>query len=154
MPLWNLFGPVGDMYCFSNTYSMLVKIDLLWASLEDKSHVPYCQFKRLLYFICHKHLKQVYFGMCFLSNQAHLRLPYCGAYFQVRTLAYIDHTIVSIASLFAAIKIHISKIKVIGVTLIFIELYRLHNLKKISVIGNNVSLFLKMRKGKEGGGGG
>ena len=24
MPLWNLLGPVGDMYCFSNTYSMLV----------------------------------------------------------------------------------------------------------------------------------
>ena len=24
MPLWNLMGPVGDMYCFSNTYSMLV----------------------------------------------------------------------------------------------------------------------------------
>ena len=24
MPLWNLLRPVGDMYCFSNTYSMLV----------------------------------------------------------------------------------------------------------------------------------
>ena len=63
----------------------------------------------------------MYFGMCFLSNQAHLR--YCGAYFQVRALAYIDHTFVLIASLFAAIKIHICKIKVIGVTSIFIELY-------------------------------
>ena len=80
-------------------YTVIFKIDLLWASLENNSHVPYCQFKRLLYFICHK---QVYFGMCFLSNQAH-RLR-CGAYFQVRVLANIDHTFVSIASLFAAIK--------------------------------------------------
>ena len=29
-PLWNLLGPVGDMYCFSNTYSMLVVIYLLF----------------------------------------------------------------------------------------------------------------------------
>ena len=95
---------------------------ILWASLEKKIvimvmyHIVNC----LLYFIFHKHLKQVYFGMCFLSNQAHLR--YCGAFFQVRALAYIDHTFVSIASLFAAIKIHIFKIKVIGVSSIFIEL--------------------------------
>ena len=89
---------------------------------KDNTHVPYCQFKRLLYFICHK---QVYFGMCFLSNQAH-RLR-CGAYFQVRVLANIDHTYVSIASLFAAIKIYIFKIKVIRVKLIFIKLNWLHN---------------------------
>ena len=25
MPLWNLLGPVGDMYCFSNTLRMLVQ---------------------------------------------------------------------------------------------------------------------------------
>ena len=89
---------------------------------KDNSHVPYCQFKRLLYFICHKH---VYFRMCFLSNQAH-RLC-CGAYFQVRVLAHIDHTFVSIASLFAAIKIYIFKNKVIRVKSIFIKLNWLHN---------------------------
>ena len=84
---------------------------------KDNSHVPYCQFKRLLYFICHK---QVYFGMCFLSNQAH-RLC-CGAYFQVRVLANIDHAFVSIASLFAAIKNYIFKSKVVRVESIFIKL--------------------------------
>ena len=84
---------------------------------KDNSHVPYYQFKRLLYFICHK---QVYFGVCFHSNQAH-RLC-CGAYFQVRFLAYIDHTFVSIASLFAAIKNYIFKIKAIRVKSIFIKL--------------------------------
>ena len=57
--------------------------------------------------------------MCFLSNQAH-RLR-CGVYFQVRVLVNIDHTFVSIASLFAAIKIYILKIKVVRVKSIFIK---------------------------------
>ena len=92
---------------------------------KDNSHVPYCQFKRLLYLICHK---QIFFGMCFLSNQAHRH--HCGAYFQVRVLANIDHTFVSIASLFAVIKINIFKIKVICVKSIFIKWYWLHNFKK------------------------
>ena len=28
MPLTNLLGPVGDMYCFSNTYRLLVIIGI------------------------------------------------------------------------------------------------------------------------------
>ena len=100
-------------------YTVIFKIDLLWAILEKTSHVPYCQFKHFLYFICHKQVYFANFGMCFLSNQAH-RLC-CGAYFQVRVLANIDHAFISIASLFAAMKIYIFKIKVIRVKSIFIK---------------------------------
>ena len=82
--------------------------------------------------------------LCFLSNQAH-RLC-CGAYFHVRVLANIDHTFVSIASLFAAITIYSFKIKVIRVKSIFIKLNWLHNLKKNSVTGNNVSLLWRWER--------
>ena len=32
MPLWNLLGQVGDMYCLSNTYRML----FLHVNMQDK----------------------------------------------------------------------------------------------------------------------
>ena len=35
---------------------------------KDNSNAPYCQFKRLLFFICQQ---PVYFGVYFLPNQAH-----------------------------------------------------------------------------------
>ena len=46
LPLWNLLGPVGDMYCFSNTYRMLVQSALkailqvlIYKALYDKSYL-------------------------------------------------------------------------------------------------------------------
>ena len=33
MPLENLLGPVGDMYCFSNTYRMLVFSNVMHLAL-------------------------------------------------------------------------------------------------------------------------
>ena len=90
--------------------------------------------------------------MCFLSNQAH-RLC-CGAYFQVRVLANIDHTLVSIASLFAAIKNYIFKIKVIRVKSIFINLNWLHNWKKKTPSLEIMFHFSEDEKGRERGGGG
>ena len=86
-------------------YTVIFKIDLLWASLE-KTIVMYHIVNSNVFYILFATNKCISrnFGMCFLSNQAH-RLC-CGAYFQVRVLANIDHTFVSIASLFAAIKIY------------------------------------------------
>ena len=43
----------------------------------------------------------------------------CGAYFHVRVFSYIDNTIVLIAGLFAAINLHIFKIKVLRFKTIF-----------------------------------
>ena len=96
--------------------------DLLWASLE-KTIVMYHIVNSNVFYILFATNKCI--SGCVFSNQAH-RLC-CGAYFQVRVLANIDHTFVSIASLFAAIKIYIFKIKVIRVKSIFIKLNWLHN---------------------------
>ena len=103
-------------------YTVIFKIYLLWASLE-KTIVMYHIVNSNVFYILFATNKCI--SGCVFSNQAH-RLC-CGAYFQVRVLANIDHTFVSIASLFAAIKIYIFKIKVIRVKSIFIKLNWLHN---------------------------
>ena len=83
-------------------YTFIFKIDIHLASLE-KTIVMHLIVNSSVFFILFATNKSISnFGMCFLSNQAHRH--YCGAYFQVRVLAHIDHTFVSIASLFAAIK--------------------------------------------------
>ena len=85
-------------------------------------------------------------GYVFSRIKAHRH--YCGAYFQVRALAHIDHTFISIASLFAAIKFIFLK-SVIRVKSIFIKLYE-YIIKKISVMFH----FIEDEKGQERGGGG
>ena len=86
--------------------------------------------------------------MCFLSNQADRH--YCGAYFQVRVLAHIDHTFVSIASLFAAIKFIFLKSKSYALNRFSLNYIDYIILKKISVMFH----FIEDEKGLERGGGG
>ena len=87
--------------------------------------------------------------MRFLSNQAHRH--YCGAYFQVRVLAHIDHTFVSIASLFDAIKFIFLKTKSYALNRFSFSLnYIDYIIKKKSLL---CFTSLKMRKDGKGWGG-
>ena len=88
--------------------AVIFKIDLLWASLE-KTIVMHLVNSNVFYilFATDKSISG-----CVFSRIKRIGIrAYCGAYFQVRFLAHIDHTFVSIASLFVAIKFMFLKSK-------------------------------------------